>query len=292
MEERIIDDPRKIKVKRNASGGVEDATDDLAAEQPEGEEEELLIDLPEEYDEDLVGLSPSQLEEALARRKKEEEEARAEHDRLLALGEEALSRGEYSDAEPLFRQALLYDGASLAAQRGLFASLTENFKTLEPLYEEENVNAFSAAEEETKAYVRERAGDRFREERARAEEEAAPLRERVTAAQQERRRAFRDNRNYYRLRLGLFGGIFFLMIFAVAVSGQFIVRVNDLTPVIVVSVFAALALVALVPTVIYLRKFVVAQRLCRENEILSSTEEGARLEELEAKLEALAILLG
>ena len=67
MEERLIDkdESRKIKIKHTAEG--EDVVDALA---PDGEEEaveeeetDYIVELPEEdeeYDEDLVGLTPSQ----------------------------------------------------------------------------------------------------------------------------------------------------------------------------------------------------------------------------------------
>lgn len=111
MEERIIDREREIKIKRKREG--DDAVDALAADETEDEipEEELVLEFPEgeEYDEDLVGLTPSQLKEELARREKALSEAREESKKLAALGEEKLAEGSYDEAESLFGQATVYD---------------------------------------------------------------------------------------------------------------------------------------------------------------------------------------
>ena len=97
MEERMIDDEygRGIRLKKTKDGFV-DVTDELAenGEMLENEDgvEEIAFEFPmlEEDDEELAGLSP---EEALALRKKKEEEALAmkqEYERLCAEGNELL----------------------------------------------------------------------------------------------------------------------------------------------------------------------------------------------------------
>ena len=65
MEERMIDDEeaRGIKLKRTQSGETD------AVEEGTDEQEEYVFDVPEEeYDESLVGLTPSQLEQVLEER--------------------------------------------------------------------------------------------------------------------------------------------------------------------------------------------------------------------------------
>ncbi len=292
MEERLMDDPRKIKVKRNAVGGVEDATDELAPEEEveiDLSEEELI--LPEELDEDLIGLAPSQLEKELERRKKEAEEAAAERDKLLSEGEELLKKQKYGDAEPLFSQALVYDPDCTRAREAIWLCRTRNFTQTDPLYEREYAEEFSEEDPAVKGLLREKLGEKLKEERDAFEEEAAPLRERVRGAQRERRGAFLANRNYYRGRLLVFAAIFCAFVIAMSICGATIVHVRENTPVYLTIAFGALALLDLIPIIFLSRKFVVAQRFVKENETLSSTEDGARLEELETALETLALYL-
>ena len=294
MEERLMDDPRKIKVKRNAAGGIEDATDGLAPG-----EDEVEIDLPEgelilpdgEIDEDLVGLAPSQLEKELERRKKEAEEAAAERDKLLAEGEELLKKQKYEDAEPLFSQALVYDPDCMRAKEAIWICRTRDLTDTEPLYDRKYAEEFSEEAPEIKALLRAKVGETLETERKEFEEEAAPLREKVRGAQRERRGAFLANRNYYRLRLLVFGAIFCAFVIAMSICGAAIVHVRENTPVYLTIAFGALALLDLIPIIFLSRKFVVAQRLVKENETLSSTEDGARLEKLETALETLALYL-
>ncbi len=292
MEERIIDDPRKIKVKRNAAGGIADATDELAPGEEAAEEEELEIALPEgeELDEDLIGLAPSQLEKELARRKKEAEEAAAERDALLAEGEKLLKAGKYRDAENFFAQALVYDGAEGACEK-LWLCRTRNYTGIEPILSPGMAEEFASATPEAKEMLRAKLGGRLQAERDAIEEEAAPLREKVRGAQKERRSAFIANRNYYRWRLLVFGVIFCAFVIAMSVCGSMIVHVRVNTPVYLTIAFGALALLDLIPIIFFSRKLVVAQRLVSDNEKLSSTEDGARLEELEGELETLSVFL-
>ena len=103
MEERIIEDEgRTIKVKRNALGGIEDATDGAAdgetsegASSPESREDdvEFAVEFPEEeYDEDMVGLTPSQLKKLQEERERARREAEEARDKLIAEGKKALPR--------------------------------------------------------------------------------------------------------------------------------------------------------------------------------------------------------
>ena len=147
MEERIIaDEGRTIKVKRNALGGIEDATDGTApsADAPEeradaADDVEIDVDFPEEeYDESLVGLTPSQLERARAERERARQEAERERDKLTAEGEKALAARDYDAAERFFSQALMYDGESVPAQKGVWESRTQGFTDDAPFFIPEN----------------------------------------------------------------------------------------------------------------------------------------------------------
>lgn len=295
MEERIIDDPRKIKVKTNPAGGVQDAMDALAPDPEEaGSEEEVLLEIPEgedALDEDLIGLAPSQLEKELERRKKEAEEAAAERDRLLEAAEAKFQNGEFEEAEPLFSQALATDPACKQAQKGVWLCRTRDLTSVEGLLARDAAEEFAEEDEELRQEVLKALGGKLKAEREKLLSEAKPLRERVRGAQDERRGALVANRNYYRLRFALFA--VFLLLFGIGalVSGQFILRVVGSVPAIVTGVFGGLAALDLIPLVFFARKLVVAQRLCRQNEELSSTEEGGRLERLEQRIELVSSYL-
>jgi len=124
-----------------------------------------------------------------------------------------------------------------------------------------------------------------------AEREAEPLRETVAAGQASRRGAFAENRKYYLVRTAVAAAVVFLMIVGIAVSAYFIVRTTTNIPLILTGVFGGLTFVSLVVALMVGRKLLVANRLCRENEKMGSTEDGERLEDLERTIESLKLYL-
>lgn len=295
MEERLIDkeDERLIRIKKKAD--EVDAEDATAPEEEEpAEDEEILVTLPEDdedYDEDLVGLTPSELAKELARRKKAEEEAKAECDKLAAAAEEELARGAYAKAESLFAQASCYGFENERVTMGLWTARTENFKTTEPFYREDYAEEFAALDNASKKDLLEKVGETLqneREEIKKAEKELAPS---VLEKQEERRQAFAENRKFYAVRLLVFLGILGAFAIATVVSASFIVRTLSSLPVILTGVFGGLTLIAFVVTLVFFLKFIGANRLCRTNGKLASTEDGARLVELRNKLECLKLIL-
>lgn len=285
MEERIVDDPRKIRVKKHADGGIADVEDALAPETEEDGEEELVFDMPEEgLDEDLVGLSPSQLEAELERRKKEAEEAERERDRILAAAEDLFQKGRYSSAEPLFAQAAEIDPTCMRALEALWRCRSENFTSTEGLLNETYAQEFADADETVRGMVSDALGARMRAEQAELEARAVPLRTRVREGQDSRREAFKNNRDYYRTRFFAFLALVLVFAAAAGISSAFIASTPGFAPVIVVIALAACAVLVLPAAIFFARKFFVAQRLCLDNEKLSSTEDGAKLEEIERRL--------
>ncbi len=298
MEERIIDkdDEKLIRLRRTEEGET-DAADPLAEEE---DGEEILLEAgetadgeesEEEYDEDLVGLTPSQLEKELERRKKAEEEARAACAKLVEDAEAAFSRGEYAQAASLYEQASCYSFADGRISQGLWRARSSDFTDLEALLKPAVAEEFAEADGATKAFVRERVAEKLAAEEVlnkREKEEIAPD---VLAKQETRREAFADNRKYYAVRFLAFVFILLAALVGTAVSAYFIVRTTSIAPVIVTAVFGAVALCMLVLAFVYSRKVLVAARLCRENDRLSSTEEGARLEYLQNRLYCLDLFL-
>ena len=292
MEERIIDkdELRKIKVKRNAVGGIEDVTDEIASEDEVTLEVEEEIEI-QELEEDLIGLAPSELEREFERREKAIQEARAERDRLLSEAESLLAKKKYEEAEPFFSQTLLYDADCARAKEGVWLCRTEGFEDFEAFYEKKNAEEFSKLDDKTKALVRKRVGEKLKADRAEYEAEAEPLIESFGRAQEERRSAFRANRNYYLMRFSVSAIGFLLFLLGAGISAWFIVRSNTMIPIYLTIVFGVLAFIAVGVAVVYSRKLLVAQRLCRENEKPDSTDEGARLAYLKERLECLALVL-
>lgn len=294
MEERLVDkeDERLIRIKKKAEGvDAEDAT--LAEGEEENVEEEVLVTLPEdeEYDEDLVGLTPSELARELARRQKAEEEARAECEKILAAAEEELAGGAYEKAKSLFAQAACYAFEEERATKGLWTARTKNFKTTEPFYNEDYAEEFSAADDESKKFVRGKMADMLLKEKEELEKEEKELAPEVLAKQEERQQAFAANRRYYAVRLLAFLAFLSAFVIATVVSASFIVHTLSSLPVILTGVFGGLTLIVFVITLVFFLKFLGANKLCKRNGKLSSTEDGARLEELRGKLECLKLIL-
>ncbi len=295
MEERIIDreEGRGIRLTTTPEGET-DAVDALTPE-TEGEESEAeaILTLPEgdEYDEDLVGLTPSQLKEELARRERAKKEAMEMSAKLTEEGEALLAEGDFAGAEGCFAQAIVYGYADERATEGLWNARTHGFTEIEPLLTPEASEELEENEEARELVVA-RLGEALRAEREKAEGEEKELAPVFEAKQKERREAFAANKAYYLLRFGISFGALVVFLVACAVSASFILRTMSIAPVVLTAVFGGLAFVSLAVTVVFTRGLVVASRLCRKNEKLSSTEEGARLQGLREKLSALSRILG
>lgn len=305
MEERIIEDEgRTIKVKKNAVGGIEDAVDSTAPAAPAGgaaegdtaaqdDEVEFAVDYPdEEYDDDMVGLTPTQLKKAQEERERAREKAEKERDKLIAEGKKALAAKSYTAAEGFFSQALVYDEESVEAQKGAWESRTHGFSDDSAFYIPENAERLAGAPEEVRSFVLSKVGDRLKEERAGVLEEMRPLKAAVREARQARRGALEDNKRYYVLRTAVFGGAFVLFLALVGVFSAFLLRTPDNWPVICMAVSGGLALIALIVFLVYLRGLVFAVRLVADNERDEGTEDGRRLTALENELECLTLVLG
>ncbi len=296
MEERILDEEegRTIRVRRTADGAIADVTDALAEEREQTEETEVVLDVPDgtdEYDEDLVGLTPEQLKKELERRERAAREAEEKRDELISEGEALMQENDFAGAETFFAQALVYDGGSELARRGLWRARTAEFTDAECFLDDETATEASQEEESVRAYLLERAGEELREARARREAEAAPLRATVTEKRDARRGAFRENRKYYLIRFCVAFAIALAAVIGAGVSAGFLTRTQDASPVVALCVSAGIALIALCVSLVFLRKLIVAGRLCRDNERLTATEEGARLYELEREIENLRLVL-
>ena len=294
MEERILDDEeaRKIRLKRTKDGETDavEETDEPAAE--EGEEE-FVLEIPEsdEYDEDLVGLTPSQLKEELERRERAKKEAQEAAQKLCKEGEELLKQKDFEGAADLYAQAILYDDTNEDAAGGLWLARTKCFEDLEPLYDLDWAEAVEESPLQRK-FIVEKAGEALKKAQAEYIKEEKALAPEVEKNLLERREAFGANRKYYKRRLMIFIGLCAAFLIALFISADNILRTQSVLPVVFTAVFGALAFGALVVAIFFMRKVFVASQLCNANERLSSTEEGARLQHLRERLYALECILG
>ena len=297
MEERIIDKDELRKVRVTRTDGELDVVDDaLPEEMPEEGLKELETEYAvefegETYDEDLVGLTPSQYREEIERRERAAREAHETCEKLCAEGDGFLAQQDWAAAEDRFESALLHEMNNARAEEGLWTARTQGYTSDEAFYTERVAREFADASEPVRAKVMEVFGGRLLAAHEEARAEVASLRPQVEAGQEERRGPFRANRNYYLTRLAVSFGIFVLFIIGVCVSASFILRVQSAVPVALTGAFGVCAFAALVFTVYFMRRSVVAVRLCRENEKLSSTEEGARLAVAEDRLARLTEVL-
>ena len=307
MEERIIEDEgRTIKVKRNALGGIEDATDGALPEGgaaegasspdagPGGTEEdvEFAVDFPEEeYDEDMVGLTPSQLKRAQEERERARREAEEARDKLIAEGKKALSSLDYAAAEKFFSQALAYDGESAEALLGVWESRTQGFTDDSPFFIEENAEKFAGMPEEVRSSILERVGSRLQDARQGILEEMRPLKAAVEEAREARRGALDANKRYYLVRTAAFGIAAVLFLALMGVFSAFLLRTSGSWPAVCMAVFGGLALLCLIFLVVFLRGLVFALRLSHDNEKNESTEDGRRLALLEREEHCLRLVL-
>ena len=173
----------------------------------------------------------------------------------------------------------------------MYAAMTDNYTDAQRLLIPDNAERFADAAESVRARVLDVFGDSLNEARQVAEAEAQPLRGVVSAAQEERRGPFAENKKYYLVRFLAVLAAFAVFAIGIAVSSSFLLRTQSSVPTILTITFGVLTFAAFVVLIFFARKLLVAARLCRDNERLSSTEEGAQLEELEERLACLALVL-
>lgn len=307
MEERIIEDEgRTIKVRRNALGGIEDATDGALPEGgtaegasspdagPGGTQEdvEFAVDFPEEeYDEDMVGLTPSQLKRAQEERERARREAEEARDKLISEGKKALSSLDYAAAEKFYSQALTYDGESAEALLGVWESRTQGFTDDSPFFIEENAEKFAGMSEEVRSSILERVESRLQDARQGILEEMRPLKAAVEEAREARRGALDANKRYYLVRTAAFGIAAVLFLALMGVFSAFLLRTSGSWPAVCMAVFGGLALLCLIFLVVFLRGLVFALRLSHDNEKNEGTEDGRRLALLEREEHCLRLVL-
>lgn len=279
-EERLSDDPLKK--------GLEDEFVDIELEGTPEELEGASEDADENYDEDLVGLTPTKLKAELEKRRLQEEKANKEKKHLLETAAEKRARGQFEEAASFYEQAMVYgEDCELA----VWECRTEEYESIECFHNADTSHAFSCASPETREKVLKKVEGRIREEIAECEAEATPLREKVEAGINLRREAFRANRNYYLVRVLIALGVLVLFAIGAVVAGGYIFRTKDMVAPILTGVFGFLALASFGVALFFSRGLLAGQKLMSDNERLSATEDGARLVELQNRIESLTLAL-
>ncbi len=296
MEERIIKDEygRGIRLKKTEDGFV-DVTDELAeenldeeAETPETDEE-VVFEFPEitEDDEELAALMPEQAEELKRKREEEKRKKQAEYAILVEQGEQKLAAEDFQGAEESFNAAmpLLFERKEAAV--GLWKAKTENFKNPDVLPEyyvefgEDGLDEFvydagkEAVEELKKEY-----GNIFENRLKELKEEKKPIEKEVLSAQEERREILsaRKKKRLIAFLATLVPSVLLLIVGIVCLA-RVNSRPDQLLLYVALGVFAGFALV-FAAFIGAANKFINTLRIIRENEDLSSTEDGAVLVQL------------
>jgi len=310
MEERIIDDEygRGIRLKKTKDGYV-DVTDELAERENENGqesetekeyEEEIAFEFPvfdaDEDDEDLVGLSP---EEALRlRREKEEAEERrkADYKRACEEGNELLSSGSFKAAELKFEKALALDDIATDASVGYWRAKTADFTEPEVLIDEYVESGTESMEYdlgyEAVVQIKKQFHGVFEEKRLELTKEVEPLANKVQQAQEERREVLKAR---LKKATGFFVGVTLptvaLLILTIVIGLKNLTTRED-TYVLPTIILGAGFFLFFIAFMVFTNKWLNVLRLRRANERTGSTEEGAKLLEMQGYLQLYEWLSG
>ena len=300
MEERIIDDEygRGIRMKKTKDGYV-DVTDELAEQTADTEVEtedadEVAFEFPmfDVDDEDLVGLTPKEAME-LKKRKEEEAKARlAEYEKLCADGETLLKSGSFKSAELKFEKALEIeiDEEKTVASLGFWRAKTSEFAEPDLLVEEYLDDGMDNLEYDlgykTVDIIREKYRGELSKAREKWQVEEEPLAEQVEGVQSARREYLKG-----RMKSSLIGFIASVLptialIVLTIVFGLKNFSTKESTFIVPTIVCGCLLVVSLIVCIFLTNKWLNVIRLYVSNERLSSTEEGERLLEVRAYLDA------
>ncbi len=303
MEERIIDDEygRGIRLKKTKDGYV-DVTDELAEENAEqvqspetdGEYDEVAFEFPdlEEDDEDLVSLSP---EEALALRKKKEEEEKAriaEYNRCLEEGEKLLESGSWHAAELKYEKALALDTEAVEASVGYWRAKTSEFTEPDVLMREYVEVGFENLEGDLgyKAVdiIKNKYHKVFKKRLDELEEEAKPLQAAVEEKREKRREIIGARLTKAAWRFSIAAAVSIILLVVACVLGSKIFSTKEGAHILPTIIVSALFLVGLIVTLVFTNKLLNVLRIHRANERDNSTEEGRKLVELRDYIELYA----
>lgn len=299
MEERIIDDEygRGVRLKKTKDGYV-DVTD-AETENTEAEGEEAVFEFPtfdtDEYDEDLVGLTPEEAEARLKQKEEEVAQRKADYERYCKEGDELLETGSFRAAELKFEKALALDEEASEASLGYWRAKTSNFTDPDVLISEYAKAGVESLEhdlgEKATENLKKEYKDVFEKRVKELSEEEAPLSQSVQEKQAARRVVLKDRvkRSTIAFLAALIPTAAMLVLTIVFGLSNFTTREN--TFVLPTVLCGAGFLIFFIAFIVFANKWINNLRMRAANERLSSTSDGARLVEIrEYKALYLALL--
>ncbi|MBQ8428233.1 MAG: hypothetical protein IJX18_03160 [Clostridia bacterium] len=230
-----------------------------------------------------------QQKEAAARAKLEE------YERLCDEGEQLLDTGSFKAAELKYERALGLDEKATRATVGYWRAKTANFEDSDALvdeYADEGVeNLEFDLGYEAVLEIKEKYHDHFAQRYAEIEEEEKELLAKVEEGQNRRRGVLQESRKKTGIAFAVSATVAVATLVLAIYFGLMNFRVSDTRYMVPTILCVALFAVAFIAFVLFTNKFVNACRICRANERLSSTEEGARVEQLREYKELYEYLL-
>ena len=301
MEERIIDDEygRGVRLKKTKDGYV-DVTD-AEVENTEAEGEEAVFEFPtfdtDEYDEDLVGLTPEEAEARLKQKEEEVAQRKADYERYCKEGDELLETGSFRAAELKFEKALALDEEASEASLGYWRAKTSNFTDPDVLISEYAKAGVESLEhdlgEKATENLKKEYKDVFEKRVKELSEEEAPLSQSVQEKQAARRVVLKDRvkRSTIAFLAALIPTAAMLVLTIVFGLSNFTTREN--TFILPTVLCGAGFLIFFIAFIVFANKWINNLRMRAANERLASTADGARLVEIrEYKALYLALLKG
>lgn len=291
MEERMIDDEygRGVRLRKTADGYVDVTEEPLQENEDEiVTAEEIAFEFPtfeaDETEEDLIGLSPEEVE----KRRKEKAEKEAKHRENYVSGVEKanayLAVDDYENAAAEFKKAMPYSDEPTEASVGYWTAKTARFSDPDAFagaYIDSGVESmefdvgYHALEQ-----IRETYGERIRARLTELEEEEAPLKAEVEEKQSARRVYIKERLKSSGLWFALSVVPFLACAILLAVFGLKNFSTPDNRYIPWTIAFGVGTLVFLIVFVTRANKWFNDFRLYRKNEKLESTESGARLAEI------------
>lgn len=303
MEERIIDDEygRGVRLRKTKDGYV-DVTDEAVDETDEEivDAEEINFEFPTfevgEGEEDLIGLSPEEVEK---RRKEEAEKAeqrRAAYEAGVEKGQALLDSDDLSAAAKEFKKAMRFSDEPTEASVGYWTAKTERFTNPDALADEYLDGGVESLEfdvgYEAIKVIRAQYGDSLQARLNDLTVEESPLREEVEEKQKNRRAYLKERLKKSGWIFGISALPFILCAVLAVVFGLKNFSTPDAKYIPATIAFGVGTLVFLIVFALCANKFFNAFRLYRRNEKLESTEAGARLAEIELYKELYEYMLG
>ena len=274
---------------RKTENGFVDVTDaELDTDETQEGYEEALFEFPvfneEVDDEELATLTP---EEALALKKRREEEAAkrlAEYQELCKEGEEHLATGSFHAAELQFEKALWLQEEATEASVGYWRAKTADFTNPDVLADEYLQTGIDSLEEDVgyKAtdIIRERYQAAFAGRIQELEAEEKPLAEEVESKQISRRAILKARIRKWSLYTLIAAVPTLVCLILGIIFGLKIPTIKEDTYIMPTIICAAAFIVCFIALLIVANKLINNLRMRRNNERLTGSEDGERLLEI------------